>query len=163
MIEKMHTLAVIVVIAVVPISAQVTSARGPRHASQTRVSSRGADELTKVEFQWHRALEQNDTQTLDRLLARDWFITNGSGLIIPKSELMQGLRSGEIRFVSTTPTDITVHVYGEAAVVTKRSTDTTLYGATPGGGTYQMTDMFVKLDGRWQCVATHASKSLKSQ
>jgi hypothetical protein len=45
--------------------------------------------------------------------------------------------------------------------VTKRSTDQTVYGSSPGGGRYQMTDMFVKLDGRWQCIATHASRDLK--
>jgi len=76
---------------------------------------------------------------------------------------MQGLRTGEIRFVSTVPSQIIVHVYGDAAVVTKRSTDKTQYGQTPGGGTYQMTDMFVKINGRWQCVATQASRDLKPQ
>jgi hypothetical protein len=63
--------------------------------------------------------------------------------------------------VSTVPSEIKVRAYDEAAVVTKRSTDQTMYGNNAGGGRYQMTDMFVKLKGRWQCIATHASKDLK--
>ena len=118
------------------------------------------DELKQLELKWHHALETGDIAALDRLLAPGWFITNGSGHIIPKSELLEALRSAEIKFVSTVPTDIDVHLYGHAAVVTKRSTDKTMYGSTPGGGKYQMTDMFVKQDGRWQCVATHASRDL---
>ena len=63
--------------------------------------------------------------------------------------------------MSTVPSEIKVRAYDEAAVVTKRSTDQTMYGNNAGGGRYQMTDMFVKLKGRWQCIATRASKDLK--
>jgi hypothetical protein len=160
MINQIRTATLLAFIAVVPILA-ATLAGTKGHAKQTSTPTRVADELKSLELEWHRALERTDTATLEHLLARDWFITNGSGQMIPKAELMQGLRSGDIRFVSTTPTEITVHVYGDAAVVTKRSTDITMYGTTPGGGTYQMTDMFVKVDDHWQCVATHASKDLK--
>jgi hypothetical protein len=124
-------------------------------------ADRATAELTQIEREWHQALEKNDIAALDRLLAPKWFITNGSGNIIGKSELLAALRAGEIKFVSTVPSDIQVHVYNQAAVVTKRSTDQTMYGSNTGGGRYQMTDMFVKLEGRWQCVATHASKDLK--
>ena len=97
--------------------------RGSHHAKR---ASRAADELVRIEHRWHEALERNDTKTIDRVLAPGWFITNGSGQIIPKAELMHGLLAGEIRFESTKPTEVTAYVYGSAAVVTKRSTDRTM-------------------------------------
>jgi len=135
----------------------------PAANGQNQKQTPVTDDLIAIELEWHKALEHADLGTLDRLLARDWFITNGSGFLIPRTELFEGLRKGEIRFVSTIPSQIAVHVYGDAAVVTKRSIDKTQYGESTGGGTYQMTDMFVRIDGRWQCVATHASRDLKPQ
>ncbi len=116
---------------------------------------------TVKERQWHKALEKNDIATIDNILAKEWIITNGSGIIISKSVVLEDLRSGSTKFVSTVPSEITVHLYKDAAVVTKISTDQTKYGDNPGGGRYQMTDLFVKIDGRWQCVATHSSDDIK--
>ena len=154
--------ATVIVLAAATVLLGQTMNRGAGRPHRPRPKrAEAADELTRLEEQWHKALEKADVAALDRLLAPEWFITNGSGAIIPKSELMGALRSGEIKFVSTVPTEIKVHVYNQAAVVTKRSTDQTMYGSAPGGGRYQMTDMFVKLGGRWQCIATHASRDLK--
>jgi predicted small secreted protein len=161
MVKRICVAAVLVFAAATVLAGQTTS-RGAGRAHRPRPRrADAAGELTRIEAQWHKALEKADVAALDSLLAPGWFITNGSGAIIPKSELLGALRSGEIKFVSTVPTEIKVHVYSQAAVVTKRSTDQTLYGSSPGGGRYQMTDMFVKLDGRWQCIATHASRDLK--
>jgi hypothetical protein len=153
---KQIAVAIILIISIAPTPLGQTSR--PEASGKLTLATA---ELTQIERQWHQALEKTDITTLNRLLAPDWFITNGSGNIISKSELLDALRTGEIKFVSTAPSEIQVHVYDQAAVVTKRSTDQTMYGSNRGGGRYQMTDMFVKLDGRWQCIATHASKDLK--
>ena len=161
MTRRLCVAAVIIVATATMLQGQTANrgaGRGPRPKSPR---TEAVEELTRIEAQWHKALEKADVATLDRLLAPDWFITNGSGNIIPKSELLAALHSGEIKFVSTVPSEIKVHVYDRAAVVTKRSTDQTMYGSSPGGGRYQLTDTFVKLDGRWRCVATHASRDLK--
>jgi hypothetical protein len=161
MTKRLCAAAVIVVAAATVLLGQAASRRAGRNLRPESPRAEAAEELTRIEAQWHKALEEADVATLDRLLAPDWFITNGSGNIIPKSELLAALRSGEIKFVSTVPSEIKVHAYDRAAVVTKRSTDQTMYGSSPGGGRYQMTDTFVKLDGRWRCVTTHASRDLK--
>jgi uncharacterized protein DUF4440 len=159
--KRIYLGVVLVIAAGTALSAQSENHETTLDHSAKRSTDRVTAQLIGLETGWHKALEKSDVATLDRLLAPGWFITNGSGAIIPKPELLQSLRSGEIRFVSTVPTDIRVHPYKDAAVVTKVSTDQTMYGSNPGGGKYQMTDMFVRLAGRWQCVATHASRDLK--
>src|SRR5215471_6186123 len=78
-----------------------TPPRGTRRYESEPKANRATAQLTQIERAWHLALEKNDIATLDRLLAPKWFITNGSGNIIGKSELLDALRAGEIKFVST--------------------------------------------------------------
>lgn len=135
----------------------VTSASG-----QSRVSTVGdakaRHEIQAIEEQWHKALERVDVDWLDRLLSDDWTITNGSGQMISKSELLSDLRSGGIRYESSTPSEIKIRLHGNTAVVTKVSTDKTSYSGQPGGGRAQMTDVFAKEHGQWHCIASHASR-----
>jgi Domain of unknown function (DUF4440) len=161
MIKQVCATIVLVAVTASTLLGQTPHRGASRSGHRKQQSDPATAELTRIEREWHQALERNDLPALDRLLAPDWFITNGSGMIITKSELLAALRTGEVKFVSTVPSEIKVHAYHRAAVVTKRSTDQTMYGSSPGGGRYQMTDMFVRLGGRWQCIATHASKDLK--
>lgn len=53
--------------------------------------------------------------------------------------------------------DLSVRVFGDAAVVTGRSTATT-GGAKPSTLALRFTDVFVRLGGRWQIVASQATQ-----
>jgi len=115
-------------------------------------------EILTIEEQWHKALERTDVDWLDRLLSDDWTITNGSGQMISKGELLKDLRNGGIRYESSTPSEIEIRLHGNTAVVTKVSTDKTSYSGQPGGGQARMTDVFAKEHGQWHCIASHASR-----
>lgn len=129
---------------------------------QNRVTTVGdakvRHEISAIEEQWHKALERADVDWLDRLLSDDWTITNGSGQMISKSELLSDLRNGGIRYESSIPSEIAIRLHGNTAVVTKISTDKTSYSGQPGGGRAQMTDVFAKEHGQWHCIASHASR-----
>lgn len=54
---------------------------------------------------------------------------------------------------------MTVHVYGDAAVVTgKASLRNAKYKGKDISGDYLFTDTWVRKGGRWQVVASHDSK-----
>ena len=53
--------------------------------------------------------------------------------------------------------DLSVRTFGEAAVVTGRTTMTT-GGTNPGTVTLRFTDVFIRRAGRWQVVASHATE-----
>jgi hypothetical protein len=53
--------------------------------------------------------------------------------------------------------DVRVRVFGEAAVVTGRTHGRVAYGNVPYDVTIRFTDVFVRREGRWQAVASHAS------
>jgi len=116
------------------------------------------NEISSIEEQWHKALERADVDWLERLLSDDWTITNGSGQMISKGELLRDLRNGGIRFESSIPSEIEIRLHGNTAVVTKVSTDKTSYSGQLGGGRARMTDVFAKEHGQWRCIASHASR-----
>jgi ketosteroid isomerase-like protein len=53
--------------------------------------------------------------------------------------------------------DVTVRVFGDAAVVTGRTHGRGSYAGTPYDVTIRFTDVFIRRDNRWQAVVSHAS------
>jgi hypothetical protein len=101
MVKRICVAAVLIFAAATVLAGQTTN-RGAGRAHRPRPKrAEAAGELIWIEAQWHRALEKADVAALDRLLAPDWFITNGSGAIIPKSELMG--RCAPVRSNSSPP------------------------------------------------------------
>ena len=114
--------------------------------------------LLQLENDMAQAWVQRDTETLVRTLADDYTLSGIGDFLIDKEEYVAGLANPEFRTKSAMVDDLGIHVYGDAAVVTGR----TVYGGwSKKGGKYahrfRFTDTFIRRDGAWKCVATHAS------
>jgi ketosteroid isomerase-like protein len=115
-------------------------------------------QLKKLEMQWANAGVKKDLAVIDRLLADDFTTTDPEGEVFTRAEEIAVLKSGEDVVFSAALSDIKVHVYGDAAVVTYvYKAQETLKGQDVGG-TSRWTDTWVKRGGSWQCVASHGSK-----
>jgi ketosteroid isomerase-like protein len=118
------------------------------------------DELIKVEHDWAEAIVKADTAALARLYANEY--TNiEDGALLTKTQDIQAIGSGNFKMSAYAYENLTVRMYGNMAVVTGRNTITAAYLGKPAGGVFVFTDVFVKRDGRWQCVATHSSPAAK--
>jgi ketosteroid isomerase-like protein len=115
-------------------------------------------ELTKLENGWMEAALKSDIAFLDRILADDYVETNSEGNVTTKAEALADLKSGAYVPISGVQDNVKVRVYGDAAVATGRSTVKAQYKGKDASGQFQWTDTWVKLAGRWQCVAEHYSK-----
>jgi len=115
-------------------------------------------ELIKLEQDWANALVKSDLAFLDRILAEDWTATDQDGTFYSRAQYLAYLKSGEEVASSTVFDDIKVRVYGDAAVVTGRSTFKGTLKGKDISGQDRYTDTFVKRAGRWQCVASHWSR-----
>jgi ketosteroid isomerase-like protein len=49
-------------------------------------------------------------------------------------------------------------VFGDRAIVNGLTTEKSITAGKDTSGQYRWTDVFVKRDGRWQCVTGYASK-----
>jgi len=128
--------------------------------TQTTFKPRGGSaeqELIKLENGWANAELKHDLVFLEGIFADDFIMSSSDGAVWTRDQYIASLKSGESLYTSEAIDNIKVHVYGDTAVVFGRNT---LKGQSKGvdiSGQYQWTDTWVKIAGRWKCVATHNS------
>ena len=113
------------------------------------------DEIKRVESEWGDAFERRDMETLDRLMADDYILTDPLGSVRTKAESLAAIERNEVHFESTRSDNVKVRINGDTAVVTGRSTFRGRYKGWSMAGQYQYTDVLVKRRGSWQAVGSH--------
>jgi ketosteroid isomerase-like protein len=115
-------------------------------------------ELIKVENDWSKAYMKHDSKASQLFYATEYLGTDPTGKTYNKAESIQADASPNTAVTSAVLSDLKVHVYGQTGVVTGVNA---IQGTSDGkdiGGEYRFTDVFVKRDGRWQCVASQSTE-----
>jgi ketosteroid isomerase-like protein len=76
--------------------------------------------LAKLDAAYQRAVEQNDTKTMARILADDLVLVGGDGTIATKADLLKDAASGKTRYEHQVDSERTVRVWGDTGVVTAK-------------------------------------------
>jgi ketosteroid isomerase-like protein len=115
-------------------------------------------QLIKMEQDWAQATLKRDTQALDRFEA-DEYVYNIDSMKGTKKDDLADAKSGDFSADSLDEADMTVRVFGDAAVVTGKVTlRNGKYKGKDVSGDYSFTDTWVRKNGHWQVVASHSSK-----
>ena len=119
----------------------------------------GEDEqaLLQIERDWAEASVKKDAAVLDRILANE-FQANYVDLVGNKKQFLSVLKSETSRTESAVASDMKAIVFGDRAIVNGLTTEKSITAGKDTSGQYRWTDVFVKRDGRWQCVTGYASK-----
>jgi len=119
----------------------------------------GEDEqaLYQLEQDWATAMVKNDAAALDNLLANE-FQASYVDFVANKKQLLAVVKSGTAKFESMTNSDMKAFVLGDTAVVHGLSTAKSSMAGRDTSGQQRYTDVFVKRDGRWQCVTGYSTK-----
>src|SRR5262245_46232188 len=131
----------------------VTQPSAPRASAQEGAVS----ELTQIEHRLLKAWMDGDRKTVDDILAPDWSVIDLAGNVLSKAQVMKEF-GGDRKIESGSLDDLSVRLYGDAAVVTGRSSFTGSYQGKHASVTQRFTDVFIKRDGHWQVVASHATQ-----
>jgi len=116
-------------------------------------------EIRALEKRWNEARVRADVAALDTLLAAEWTVTHGDGTVDTKAQYLADLRSGDRKFFGDVKQDdFTVRVHGDTAIVAGISDSKVEYKGTAGGGPLRFTRVYLKRDGRWQMVVSHATR-----
>lgn len=135
-----------------------------KHAKRTAVLSHDTPpasaeaELIALEHAWARAYVAHDTATLARIEADGWACTDAEGKITTKAEDIRDVGSGTYAATEFVMSDLQVRVVGDTAIVTGRQTEVATMAGKDASAVFQITDTWIRRDGRWQCIATHLSK-----
>lgn len=117
------------------------------------------DEVRAMEKLWNESRVRADVAALDRLLDAAWTVTHGDGTINTKAEYLADLKSGARKFFADVKQDdFTVRIYGDTAVAAGLSDSKVEYKGKPSGGALRFTRVYVKRDGRWIMIVSHATR-----
>ena len=109
--------------------------------------------LVEIEKSWAKAITARDIKVLDRIMADDFVDTGSLGSMSSKAEILQAMKSANATPRLNHLKDLTVRIYGDAAVVKG------LNVAMDQEGNFlrrvRFTDTFIKRAGEWKAVAGH--------
>jgi len=115
-------------------------------------------ELIRLENEWVDAWVKSDVAFFDQVMADDSTFTSPWSGVVSKADYLALIKSGDRVFASWVLADMKVRVYGEAAVVTGRNAIKETYKGKDVSSQNRWTHTWVKLAGRWQCIAAHSSR-----
>jgi ketosteroid isomerase-like protein len=114
--------------------------------------------VIQMEEELRVAISKNDTKAYGRIVGDDYVFTNQDGVIRTKAQMVAAYDSGSIKYESVKFDELKVHAYGDTAVVTGRNTAKGQDGGKDISGVFRYTRVYVKLQGRWQLVATQVTR-----
>jgi ketosteroid isomerase-like protein len=116
------------------------------------------EELLKLEKAFAEAIVKNDPEAIERFVADDWIIIDPDGEIVDRTRFFEVIKSGALTHDMMESEDLRVRIYGDSAVVTALTHTRGKFMGQEFSTQERATDVFVKCDGRWQCVLTHLTR-----
>ena len=110
-----------------------------------------------IENKWVEALVKTDTASLDSIFADTFVDTDEHSHRSDKQGVLSVLKSGELKMESIKLSDMRVHVYGDAAVVTGSAAQVGNFKGQALAPKIIFTDTLIKRNGKWIAVASHRS------
>lgn len=111
-----------------------------------------------LEHQLAAAWVQRDRAFIEGLLSPDWTVTDPSGHVLTKDEVIgETFASTDRRVDQMTVDDLRVRLLGATAVVTGRTRASGSYRGESATVALRFTDVFAQRDGRWQIVASQGT------
>ena len=113
-------------------------------------------ELTQIEQRLGSTWKQGDCTGWGAMIAPEWSVIHVTGETLTRAQALEMCRKPPVPIESFTIDDVSVRVFGDAAVVTGRTT-VAAGGASPVTVKLRFTDVFIRRSGRWLVVASHAT------
>jgi hypothetical protein len=126
-------------------------------AGQPVDASATTRELTEIEGRLAASWQSGDCDAWGAIVAPEWSVTHITGTVMTRAEALRMCKAPEVKIDTLTSDDLSVRAFGDAAVVTGRTTATT---AGPNRQTVilRFTDVFIRRNDRWQAVASQATR-----
>ena len=115
--------------------------------------------IADLEQQLARAWVAGDRRFIESLLAHDWTVTDPSGKVLSRQQVLDETFASPDRVIDTMAVDdVEVRLLGgEVAVATGRTRATGRYRSQSATVVLRFTDVFQLRDGRWRIVASQGT------
>jgi ketosteroid isomerase-like protein len=115
-------------------------------------------EIAQLQEDWMSAMQARDEEVLERIVADGFRFTAIHLSPEPMTrEQWMGAAMGGYDITSFKYLDMDVDVFGDTAVTHSRYSQVAQFNTIDLTHTYRVTDIWSRIDGRWQVVARHSS------
>jgi ketosteroid isomerase-like protein len=111
--------------------------------------------LRELNDEWVKALVRKDGDTLDRIMAKDFFFAypmEGDD----KTQFIGDVVSGNVRVEYLKRDNVGVRIWGDTAVLTGKDSAKWSYKGRDFSGHYKIIHVYSRLDERWQLCTVQA-------
>lgn len=124
-------------------------------------AGREQSRIIALENAWDQAVEQRDSQALEMILAPELVYVEYDGALLGKAQYLAAIRSPMVRPARVASDSMTVHIYGDIALVTGVYRES---GMKEGKGytlRERFTDTWIRRAGSWICLASQSTLILR--
>jgi ketosteroid isomerase-like protein len=123
------------------------------------VSSEPAEEIRALENAINEAMFRGDVSALDKMTSDDYTVITTGGRLNTKRETLEWLSRKKFRDEYKQVYDLSIRVYGDAAVVTGRCVQTAQEGGKDYTDAYRFTRLYIRQKGHWLSVAWQMTRT----
>jgi len=113
--------------------------------------------LLALESAWNHAEQSKDAAALKQLISDSFEYVDYDGTLMNKKEFLASILSNSVQGEQINNDGMTVHIYGNAAVVNGIYRDRGLENGKPFSRRGRFTDTWIYQNGAWQCVASQST------
>jgi ketosteroid isomerase-like protein len=114
--------------------------------------------IEALEQRLARAWVERDRAFIENLLAPEWTVTDPSGRVLTRRQVLDETFSCSDRQIdSMTVDDVAVKMLGTTAIATGRTRAAGRYQGQPVTVALRFTDVFHRVDRLWKVVASHGT------
>ena len=146
------------IIFTIALSALFTFAPQEGKAAAARSDHQTEQLLRQLESDTLEALVKGDIDALKRLWADEYSFTPPNGTVVSREDYLALLQSGSLKYDSLKSEALQIHIYGDMAIASGRFRVLGRLGTHELNGSDRFLTVYVKRRGRWQQVASQASR-----
>jgi ketosteroid isomerase-like protein len=110
-----------------------------------------------LELKWAESYRQRQVDVLSSLLAEDYVITTEDGSTYSKVGFISHNAAPSERVSISETSDLKIRIHGTVAIVTGAYHEHGESGGKPYDYHDRLTDVWMKISGKWQLIASHYS------
>jgi ketosteroid isomerase-like protein len=119
---------------------------------------RGPLAIEALEQRLARAWVERDRAFIENLLAPEWTVTDPSGRVLTRQQVLdETFSSSDRRIDFMTVDDVAVRMLGTTAIATGRTRAVGRYQGQAVTVALRFTDVFRRVDRQWRVVASHGT------
>ena len=116
--------------------------------------------IAALDAQYQSAVQRNDADAMDHMLADDFVLVTGSGKKYTKADLLAEARSGRITYERQSDSQQTVRAWGDTAIVTAKLWAKGTADGKPFQHRLWFSDTYVRTSNGWRYVFGQSSLPL---